>query len=134
MTSNYSRYALWIVLAFAVWLNYEAWQKDYSAVDAVAAAVAAAHIRTDLLDLMVSLTGGTITQVDLNEYSLHKGQTQRVRLENHDSPESLYLLQVALSGPAGAARPNQLATFTATQPDFQMAPGQDPDVGDLPPH
>ena len=43
MTSNYSRYALWIVLAFAVWLNYEAWQKDYTAVDAVAAAVAAAR-------------------------------------------------------------------------------------------
>ena len=83
------------------------------------------HIRTDLLDLMVSLTGGTITQADLNEYSLHKGQTQRVRLENHDSPESLYLLQVALSGPAGAERPNQLATFTAAQTEFQMLPGQD---------
>lgn len=176
MTSNYSRYALWIVLGFALWLNYEAWQKDYSAVDAIAAAVAAAHapagglateipqsgagsssatgvagsgaaaapaaagslasaanvaagpavrIRTDLLDMMVSLTGGTITQVDLNEYSQLKGHAQRVRLENHDSPESLYLLQVALSGPAGAERPNQLATFTAAQSDFQMAPGQD---------
>src|SRR5258708_4383928 len=122
MTSNYSRYALWIVLAFALWLNYEAWQKDYAVVDAVAAAVAAAHVpaggpatempqsgngsapagvassaapgvagsgavaapvaagslaaaanvaagpavhvRTDLLDLSISLTGGTITQAD----------------------------------------------------------------------
>ena len=183
MTSNYSRYALWIVLGFALWLNYQAWLKDYTAVDAAAAAVAAAHvpagglatqipqsgtgsapagaassaapavtgsgaavapvapgsltaaasvaagpavhIRTDLLDLMISLTGGTITQVDLNEYSRLKGQAQRVRLENHDSPDTLYLLQVALSGPAGTERPNQLATFTSTQSDFQMSPGQD---------
>ena len=181
MTSNYSRYALWIALGFVIWLNYLAWQKDYVAVDAAAAAVAAhlptgglegqipqsgnasapgaanssaaagtvptaaaapvatnslaaaasvaagpaVRVRTDLLELTISLTGGTITQADLNDYSLKKGQAQRVRLENHDSPETLYLLQLALSGPAGTERPNQLATFTADQSDFQMAPGQD---------
>ncbi len=58
------------------------------------------HIRTDVLDLYISLAGGTIVQADLNEYSRIKGQAQRVRLENHDSPETLYLLQVALTGPA----------------------------------
>ena len=74
----------------------------------------------------MSLTGGTITQADLNDYSRVKGQPQRVRLENHDSPETLYLLQVALCRPRGhASVPIQLATFTSTQSDFQMAPGQD---------
>jgi YidC/Oxa1 family membrane protein insertase len=183
MTSNIPRYALWIVLGYALWINYQTWLKDYAAVDRAATVVAAAHtpsgglaaeipqsgaasapagaassaaagsapsgvataavatgslaaaanvaagpavhIRTDLLDLTVSLTGGTITQADLNDYSRAKGQAQRVRLENHDSPETLYLLQVALSGPAGTERPNQLATFTSTQSDFQMSPGQD---------
>ncbi len=179
MTSNISRYALWIVLGYALWINYQAWQKDYVAVDAAAAAVAAAHVpagglateipqsgsssapsstaaapiaagssaapvapsslaavanvaagpavhvHTDLLELDVSLTGGTITQADLNDYSRVKGEAQRVRLENHDSPETLYLLQIALSGPAGTERPNQLATFTSAQSDYQMAPGQD---------
>ncbi len=30
-----------------------------------------------------------------------------------------------MTGPAGTDRPNQLATFTSTQPNFQLAPGQD---------
>jgi YidC/Oxa1 family membrane protein insertase len=180
MTSNYPRYALWIVLLFALGLNYQAYQKDYAALDAAvataahapngglaseipqsaggsapavplaagsspaaggaaaaapltagaptsAASIAAApsvHVRTDLLDLQISLIGGTIAQADLNDYTRSKGQPQLVRLENHDSPETLYLLQVAMTGPPGAVRPNQLATFTSTQTDFQMAPGQ----------
>jgi YidC/Oxa1 family membrane protein insertase len=177
MTTNYPRFALWIVLGFALWLNYTAWIKDYAAVDAAAAvatqtaagglaaqvpqsgtasapgvpvtatagaaaaaapvttgtlstaaAAAAAptvRVHTDVLDLDISLTGGTITQADLNNYTRIKGETQRVRLENHDSPETLYLLQVALTGPAGADRPNQLATFTTDSTGFAMAPGQD---------
>jgi YidC/Oxa1 family membrane protein insertase len=180
MTSNLPRYALWIILGFALWLNYEAWLKDYTAVDAAATAAAArapvgglaaeipqsesasapgsasgpaaatnaagattaapanslstaagvaaapaVHVHTDVLDLDISLTGGTITQADLNAYTRVKGEALRVRLENHDSPETLYLLQVALSGPPGAARPNQLATFTADRTDFDMAPGQE---------
>jgi len=176
MTTNYPRYALWVVLAIALWLNYQAWLKDYSAVDAAATAAAAAHsssgglagqipqsdngstaasaagapvataaapttalstaasvaaapavhVRTDVLDLDISLTGGTITQADLNEYTRIKGQSLRVRLENHDSPETLYLLQVAMTGgAAGGARPNQLATFTTDHTDFEMPVGQD---------
>jgi YidC/Oxa1 family membrane protein insertase len=181
MTSNYPRYALWIILGATLWYNYQAWVKDYALVDAKAVAEAAArsptgglaaqvplagnssapgapaagsaagvpavaaapatanslaaaasvaagpvvHVHTDVLDLDVSLTGGTITRADLNEYSRVKGQAQRVRLENHDSPETLYLLQVALYGPAGSARPNQLATFTSTQNDFELPPNED---------
>ena len=181
MTSNYPRYALWIILGAALWYNYQAWVKDYARVDAQAVAEAAArspvgglaaevplsgnggapassaagsaatvpaaaaapaavsslaaaasvaagpavHVHTDVLDLDISLTGGTIIRADLNEYSLHKGQAQRVRLENHDSPETLYLLQVALTGPTGSARPNQLAMFTSTQTEFELPPNQD---------
>jgi YidC/Oxa1 family membrane protein insertase len=177
MTSNYPRYALWIVLGYALWLNYTAWTKDYAAVDAAAAVAAAhapagglatdipqagegsapsvatvagssaagaaatvapssmaaaenaaagpaVHVHTDVLSLDISLTGGTIAQADLNEYSRLKNQAQPVRLENHDSPETVYLLQVAMTGPAGTDRPNQFATFTSAQSDFQMAPGQ----------
>jgi YidC/Oxa1 family membrane protein insertase len=179
MTSNYSRIALWIVLGFALLLNYMAYQKDYAALDAAALAAAAhaspgslelqipqssgasapagtsssaaatgaaggvapgplaagslaaavagpaVHIRTDLLDLYVSLAGGTIIQADLNNYSRVKGQAERVRLENHDSPETQYLLQVAMSGSAGPRHLDELATFTTTQSDFQMAEGQE---------
>ena len=176
MTTNYPRYALWVVLGFALWLNYEAWIKDYTAVDAAATAAIAAHsaaggfaneipqsgnssasgasaaasgvatapaaaagtlavaasvasgptvhVRTDVLDLDISLTGGTIIQADLSQYPRVKGQTQPVRLENHDNPENTYLLQVAMTGPPGAARPNQLATFSSDRSDFQLAPAQ----------
>ncbi|HTV77827.1 MAG TPA: membrane protein insertase YidC [Steroidobacteraceae bacterium] len=177
-TTNYPRYALWIILGAALWLNYQTWVKDYAAVDAAAgaaahqaagnfanevpqsgasapgtsaAAAAAAvgavatapaaaagtlavaqnvaagpqvHIRTDVLDLDISLTGGTIIQADLLHYPRVKGQTQPVRLENHDNPEVTYLLQVAMTGPAGTDRPNQLATFTSPQSSFTMAAGQ----------
>ncbi len=156
MTSNYPRYALWVILGFALWLNYEAWIKDYAAVDAAAAAVAAARAPAGGLagEIPQSGTGsapgtvmggaasstadaaaatapaaggslasaagigrrpggacphgcarpqyqshrGTITQADLNVYTRIKGQTQPVRLENHDGPETLYLLQIALTG------------------------------------
>jgi YidC/Oxa1 family membrane protein insertase len=181
MTSNYSRYALWVVLGFALWLNYLAWVKDYAAVDAAAAAAArsafstqtpefpqsangssaairaaagsspaasgalaaapsvdgslaaeagaaagpAVQVHTDVFDLNISLTGGTVTQADLHQYSRIKGQTQPVRLENHDGTESLYLLKVALQGPAGSERPNTQASFTSTGADFRMADGQD---------
>jgi YidC/Oxa1 family membrane protein insertase len=179
MTSNFPRYALWIVLGFALWLNYLAYEKDYAAVDAAAVAAAAhaspgslelqipqssgasaptgtssstaaasaaggvatapiaagsltaavagpaVHIHTDLLDLYVSLAGGTIIQADLNNYSRIKGQAERVRLENHDSPETQYLLQVALSGPPGPRRLDELAMFTSAQTDFQMTAGQE---------
>jgi YidC/Oxa1 family membrane protein insertase len=180
MTSNYSRYALWVVLAFALWLNYQAWVKDYAAVDAAAAVAArsafgsqtpelpsangsapaavtaagssaagtapalatptaadgslaaetsaaagpAVHVHTDVFSLDISLTGGTITQADLNQYTRVKGQTQPVRLENHDGIDSLYVLKVALQGPAGSERPNTQATFTSTSTDFGMAAGQ----------
>ncbi len=56
-------------------------------------------VHTDVLDMDISLTGGTITRADLNVYSRLKGHLQPVRLENHDSPETLYLLQVGMTGP-----------------------------------
>ena len=31
MTSNIPRYALWIVLGYALWINYQTWLKDYAA-------------------------------------------------------------------------------------------------------
>ena len=30
MTSNYPRYALWCLLGLALWLNYQAWMRDYA--------------------------------------------------------------------------------------------------------
>jgi YidC/Oxa1 family membrane protein insertase len=180
MTNN-PRIYLWVALALMVWLNYDAWNRDYgpkpdilssvsqpvtgttsapvsndlanqipqapkaesaapavnaggssTQVDAVAgaavpnASTAAAetaggdiiHVRTDVLDLEISTRGGTIQQADLLKYPLVKGEAAPVRLENHDNPLTLYLLQTGLTGLQNT--PSHLATFTSEQRDYQL--------------
>jgi YidC/Oxa1 family membrane protein insertase len=178
MTSNYPRYALWCLLGLALWLNYQAWMRDYAmapsaplaadtrsatapasaagrldsaipgsstpqaataaparpVTESAAAAPTRAteatlagglvHVRTDVLDLVFSLKGGTIVQADLSKYPRVKGEEQSVRLENRDSPETLYLLDTGLSGPATQSRPTHLADFTSPQSEYTLADGQ----------
>jgi YidC/Oxa1 family membrane protein insertase len=152
MTNN-PRIFLWIALALALWLNYEAWVRDYHSPAAVAQANAAAskqasaptlgnavpqastgapatqpapavsssaaetqgspvtqtkpaatanvgtvHIKTDVLDTRISLQGGTIVQTDLQKYPKVKGRPEPVRLQNQDSQQTLYLVQLGLTG------------------------------------
>jgi len=91
----------------------------------VAAAGPAVHVRTDVLDLYISLQGGTIVQADLPRYPKVKGQPDPVRLENHAAADTLYLLQTGLTGPAGSDRPTQAATFTSDAGEYQLAAGAD---------
>jgi YidC/Oxa1 family membrane protein insertase len=81
------------------------------------------HVRTDLLDVAISLKGGTLERADLLKYTLVKGQPEPVQLENDASPETLYLLQSGLSGPDSAARPTQLASFTSPAADYTLQNG-----------
>jgi YidC/Oxa1 family membrane protein insertase len=78
------------------------------------------HVRTDVLDLDISLEGGTLTRVDLPAYPQVKGESIPVRLENHDSPATLYELQSGLTGPAGGAYPNHHATYTSERGDYTL--------------
>jgi len=76
------------------------------------------RVRTDVLDLDLSTRGGTIQRADLLKYPQVKGEAAPVRLENQDDAQSVYLLQSGLSG--SDSTPNHLATFTATQHDYQL--------------
>lgn len=76
------------------------------------------HVRTDVLDLDISTRGGTIERVDLPKYPLVKGEATPVRLENHDEPQTLYLLQSGLTGPDST--PTHLATFTSPRNDYRL--------------
>ncbi len=179
-SSSYPRLILWCALAFALWLNYQAWVRDYgplpgtssvygssargapgatapslgasvpqastsptqsssvpasqNAASAAAAAVPQSsgagapgptvRVRTDVLDVDISLKGGTLVRADLLKYPIVKGQPEPVQLESDASPEALYLLQSGLSGPDNAAaRPTHLASFTSTATDFTLQPG-----------
>jgi YidC/Oxa1 family membrane protein insertase len=87
---------------------------------APAAAAPLIHVRTDVLDLEISTRGGTIERADLLAYPLVKGGATPVRLENDDSPETLYELQSGLIGGGHAPYPTHLATFESARSDYQM--------------
>ena len=83
-----------------------------------AAAAPHVHVRTDVLDLDISLQGGTLQKADLLRYPKVKGGSEPVRLMNEDGEESLYLLKTGLAGPG--EHPTQFATFTAANLDYVL--------------
>jgi YidC/Oxa1 family membrane protein insertase len=84
------------------------------------AAAPAIHVHTDVLDVDISLRGGTLTRVDLPAYPQVKGQTAPVRLENHDAPLTLYELQTGLTGPGAGPYPDQNAQYTNDSADYRL--------------
>ena len=73
-----------------------------------------------MLDVDISLRGGTLTRVDLPAYPQVKGQTAPVRLENHDAPLTLYELQTGLTGPGAGPYPDQNAQYTSDSADYRL--------------
>jgi YidC/Oxa1 family membrane protein insertase len=175
---------LWLALAAILYLNYEAWMRDYpegvatpqaapaavapagvpatpaasslqesiptpptgaggtpgtvappSAVPAAAdsslsspgttaGSAAPLHVRTDVLDLSISLKGGELERADLLQYPLHKDTPNvPVRLFSDDNPDSEYVLQSGLTAEAGQAAPSHLALWTADAPTYELAAG-----------
>src|SRR5450755_2962576 len=78
------------------------------------------HVRTDVLDMDISLQGGTLLRADLLRYPRVKGGAERVRLMNRDSEESFYELKSGLAGPADVPHPTQLATFTSPNREYDL--------------
>jgi YidC/Oxa1 family membrane protein insertase len=83
----------------------------------------AIHVRTDVLDVAISLTGGTLESAQLLKYPLVKGQPEPVELESDSSPQTLYLLESGLSGPDSAPRPTHLASFTSAAGAYTLPEG-----------
>jgi YidC/Oxa1 family membrane protein insertase len=82
------------------------------------------HVRTDVLDLDISMKGGEIERADLRQYPLHKDTPNvPVLLENLDS-STLYLLQTGLIGSANESAPTHLATWTAAHTSYTLADGE----------
>ena len=78
------------------------------------------HVRTDVLDMEISLQGGTLQKADLLRYPKVKGGSEPVRLMNEDGEETSYVLKTGLAGP-GDPHPTQFATFTAPHLDYDLA-------------
>jgi YidC/Oxa1 family membrane protein insertase len=182
--NNNARLFLWLGFVMILWLNYDAWMRDYgpkpaaapaavkgvnnpagatesnslgtsvpqvaqstapaaagaapaaaapaaaaSGLDSTGASIAATagvvRVVTDVLDLQISLVGGELLHADLLKFPVIKGQAERVRLFNRDSPQSTYVMQSGLIGPSGANRPTHLANFTAPSTEYRLQPGSD---------
>jgi YidC/Oxa1 family membrane protein insertase len=96
-------------------------------VTAAAASASAGKVRvvTDVLDLDVSLVGGELDRADLLPYPVEKDQPNvPVRLLNHDSPDSVFVVQSGLEGINGAIAPTHQALYTAPASEVRLAPGQ----------
>ncbi len=91
-----------------------------AAVTDSAGAAPVVHVHTDVLDVDISTRGGTLTRVDLPAYPLVKGEAALVRLENQDSPRTLYELQSGLAAPEGAPSPTHLADYTSERTDYHL--------------
>jgi YidC/Oxa1 family membrane protein insertase len=100
---------------------------DVAAADAGAAPNAEPlHVVTDVLDIDINPKGGEVDRADLLQYPLHKDTPNiPVRLMNHDSEDSLYLLQTGLTGSAGEAAPTHLAQWTSAQKSYTLPAGAD---------
>jgi YidC/Oxa1 family membrane protein insertase len=82
------------------------------------------RVHTDVFDVRIALRGGELDRADLTRYPLHKDQPNvPVRLLNRDNPDSLYVIQTGLTGPAGETLPNHLATWTSAERSYTLAPG-----------
>src|SRR3569833_3005261 len=78
------------------------------------------HVHTDVLDLDISTTGGTIQKADLQQYAQVKGQAALVRLENVDDPLTTYVLQSGLVGPEKTPYPTHLAQWSAARASYDI--------------
>jgi len=148
---NLLRIILWVALIAILYLNYRAWQNDYSLIEQQRATASASqplsqqgvpgvaapapqqaaqssapvHVRTDVLDLDIGLIGGNLQRADLLRYPREKGKPELVRLLNQDGATTRYEIESGLSGPAGAARPSLLARFASAATSYEMTNGQD---------
>ncbi|HZF25033.1 MAG TPA: membrane protein insertase YidC [Steroidobacteraceae bacterium] len=83
------------------------------------------HVRTDVLDMDISLQGGRLTRADLLQYPLHKDQPDiKVRLFNESTSEPAFVFQSGLTADSGGAQPDHRAAFTAPAAEYALADGQ----------
>jgi YidC/Oxa1 family membrane protein insertase len=81
------------------------------------------HVRTNVLDMDISLRGGELSRADLLAYPKAKNEPNvPVRLFRREGAESLYALQTGLNsgGVANAVRPTHQALFQSAQSEYVL--------------
>ena len=82
------------------------------------------RVLTDVLDLAISLQGGSLVRADLPTYPRdRKKDSPPVRLLSTADPD-YHVVRSGLRAAGGGAEPTHLATFTSTVQEFRLADGQ----------
>ncbi len=148
------RFVLIVILSMISLMLWEAWQEDYGpkpegitqTVDAngnpintgttndfnesglpfdEVAANQSIKVTTDVYQLEIDIKGGTLSNLDLLDYPVVKGEEAKVRLLN-SAPEQLFLGQSGLlSAGASSKLPNHNVELTAAKNAYTLAPGED---------
>jgi YidC/Oxa1 family membrane protein insertase len=83
------------------------------------------HVRTDVLDVEVSLAGGELKRVDLLAYPQEKNKPDvPVRLLNDDSPTSLFVVESGLAGTTEETTPTHLSLYQSEVRDLTLGSKQ----------
>jgi YidC/Oxa1 family membrane protein insertase len=99
---------------------------DTAAAQSDSEPAAVINVRTDVLDVDVSLQGGQLVRADLLEYRVKKGGDEVVRLLRQGGADNQYLLQTGLNGADQTlSYPTHLATFTSAFTGFRLEQGLD---------
>ncbi|HUG72983.1 MAG TPA: membrane protein insertase YidC [Steroidobacteraceae bacterium] len=95
----------------------------------VAAGERTLNVRTDVLDVDISLRGAALTRADLLLYPVEKGGSVPMRLLRNNGAGDQYLLQTGLAGAGPGVRPEDfpthIAQFDTTYNGFRLEEGQD---------
>src|SRR5690606_14420 len=87
------------------------------------------NVRTDVLDVDISLRGADLVRADLTQYPVKKGSAEAVRLLRNGGPGDQYLLQTGLAGASANAQPAEYPThlvqFQTPFTGFRLEPGID---------
>jgi YidC/Oxa1 family membrane protein insertase len=83
------------------------------------------RVRTDVLDVEISLQGGDLVRADLPQYPVSKHEPGKlVRLLDYE-PDTLWLFQTGILGADGDAAPTHRERFRSTSTDYVLGEGQD---------
>ena len=83
------------------------------------------RVRTDVLELQISLMGGDLQSATLPAYPVHKDEPDTPVRLLASNPAALFVFGTGLRSVDGASEPNHQSTFTAGQDEYVLADGQD---------
>lgn len=81
-------------------------------------------VSTDVLDLVIDTTGGTIVEAALTQYPVSIDEPDTPFQLLSDRPESFLIAQSGLQGTRDIEAPTHKATYRAAQQQYQLADGQ----------